>query len=579
MACTYELNNVKVFTEVEQTTPSVNISLDHYNDQDTIRLYGPANFTYSIQLSGASFAEARVLMGSSVLLETTKLSDKFTIAGTSLKTGTYPLKIEFISSSGTGSLADHAGGEFIQIWRQWTLIVDISPPPAPVLTKSTQDGFLAIRWTKCKKLDFASYTLYRYGSVVNASRVFNSASDTLFVDSTYMSGYNVTYRVEVKTSQHTVLSNEFVVFGPQAVTYSVNSSDTSITVRWKKTPYPGAFKEVIIKEDNIVRATMVNVADTVMAFKLQNAIIGDNSTVQVAINPRYPGYGSYSSSTTLVNPVGAPKIIPGTKYFVRQPGDVVMIHTSPFLRTYNATMQVVDSIFSIDPSIPYPGTFLYETNGTGIRRRNLVDGTTQQFPTTGPFGGAMAPTEFSVSSGGILSYGIIDANNPFDRRFKSAVVNTNTSTTINQVIVSWEPGGFYKIYKPSDDGTHAFYRNINGIYTVAASLTHLGRITNGSFFAFRPDNNAEIILFGVPTQIVKTSDQTLLRSFAPPAPSYVMTAYDPISKYFLYTKSQARVVYMIHIDTQDVKTANIANATAMINGIVITANGYWKKVL
>ena len=157
VSCTYTPEE-KYFAEIQQILPQASITLNTYNEKDTIYLYEATNFQFTISTS-VSIKTSTIMMGSKSLFTTSAASGTFFIAYENLKTGTYELKIQFTSTSGTGSLADKKGIETVEVWRKWVLVIDVDPPPTPVIQTSKQNGFLKVSWTPYLKKNFKNYVL------------------------------------------------------------------------------------------------------------------------------------------------------------------------------------------------------------------------------------------------------------------------------------------------------------------------------------------------------------------------------------------------------------------------------------
>ncbi|MGC4023182.1 MAG: hypothetical protein QM734_15185 [Cyclobacteriaceae bacterium] len=150
-ACTYSPNE-KYVSPIKQKLPNATITLNNYNSQDTIYIYQAADFQFNISAANITITEVDVfLSGVTVFSTSSATGGTFSISGNNLKTGTYELKVQFKSNSGSGSLADVSGAEQVQVWKSWTLKIDVDPPAKPILQKSIENGFLKISWTPFKK--------------------------------------------------------------------------------------------------------------------------------------------------------------------------------------------------------------------------------------------------------------------------------------------------------------------------------------------------------------------------------------------------------------------------------------------
>lgn len=590
--CTFAPEATKPLTQVSPDPPAtVNITLNDISE-DTIRLSGPVNFSYSIQTSGTTIRESEVIFAGVTLVKslTIESTGTFSISGSTLRSGTFELKIQFVSNSGTGSLADQAGAENIQVWRKWIVIIDIDPPSKPVLTASTQNGFLTLSWTPYAKDNFVKYTFYRNGYFSMSPVVITDRNVTSYVDSAFMGGvgYYNNYTVSVKNIHGEVSSEVVNVSSPQDLQYSYNVADSSASFTWLMPPYPGAFKEVVISEDGVARITLTDPQVTSQVLQLQNVLMGRSSRVSIEIKPKYPDYGSFTAERGIDNPTGARKTFGGQRFFMNASNQLMGLNGS-FLRTYDSDMRVIDSVIVPDPKIPYPGQYLYYVAGNGVRKYNISTKQTQTLTTFGPYGSPWPPINFSGSTNQLTSYFVIDRTYFWDLRYRRGIVDMTSGTVLEEVSAGYSPGGLTYVHEFSDDGKYAFYRNFNGVFRLTSGApVQIGSITSlgfGSFYAFRPDNCEEMILIGSialgpRVNIVRSSDLTLLRSIDPPATGYSVCGYDPVTDRIIFCKSNGRVVYLVHIETEHVIAFDASSdGASFMNGILFVGNGYWKKIL
>jgi hypothetical protein len=582
ISCTYKPEEI-FFTEVQQVLPQTTISLNSYNEQDTIYLYEASNFQYSISTSVAIIT-SNVLMGSMLLHSSSKASGSFFIAYENLRTGTHELKIQFTSKSGTGSLADKKGIETVEVWRKWVLVIDVDPPPAPVIQTSKQNGFLKVSWTPFLKKNFRNYLLIKSGTY-DKRLTITDPNRTSYIDSTYVGGEPVNFTVVVNTNLATAISNTVIVNDPQAISIKFNTTDSTAVVKWRKSKFEGAFKEVAITENDILRKTITNPNDTSLVLKLKEVIFGLASTISVTINAKYPyaNYKPFSVTEYNSNPLGAKRTEPYQRLYYNKVLDAIMGYSSSYglLRTYNNDLKVIDSIrVNGTLSMPYPGNYLYFAVSGGIRQVNLLTKETKNISTKGHYQTVITPDKISGASNQLVSYGLIDATYPWDNRYNKGIVDISSNTIIFQSDVEYDlKNGTYGPIFLSDDGRYA--KSGQAIFTTTGNTLTQSAFLNSVAYDFRPDNNDELIFRGTPTTIIRTSDLTTLRTLSPPVSGYFRKNYDPATKTMLYMGEGAREVYLINIDTQVVTSVKALsnNCVNLVNGVLFDVNGYFLKVM
>jgi len=570
VSCQYELPDDKYFNDISKDAPKSFISLADYDNNDTIYIYQPTQFQFSITSAHQYVSKVDVLLGSTVISSFTSGNGVFNIDLFNWTPITSTLKIQFTANSGTGSLADHLGGETVTVWRSWVLIVDTNPPPTPTITVSNSNGFLQLNWPAFKKPTFIKYIVYPGHNIQSGESIeIKNQNTTSYVDSSYVGGSN-TYRVSIVTT-YGQSDATLTVNSPQSATYHYSAPDSLVTLVWKRQRYDGAVKNITISENGtIIDVIGSTVTDTTYSFNLKNAAFGSSSSISLTVNAShpYPGYEPFSFTVSIDNPTNAPHIIanrqPGNNqqiYFYSQSNGLVAYNQKDgYTRIYNSAMKLVDSIHTVVFSAPYPGRYFYYNPwiDNSIIQRDLTTGATKTFT---PSGNGYVSNLFASSSG-FVSYSLED---PVHGDFSVGLININTRTMID-----------IRLYRLSDDGRYA--NNGPLIFTYDGSQFSnmiMAPIIDGRF---RPDNNDELISTASPTVIVNSSDGSILRTITPPDNSYTWKSYDPTTHMLLYTKAGSYKAYLIDIDTNSIKTIN-ATGIAFLNGTLFDVNGNYLKIL
>lgn len=582
LSCTYEPEE-KYFAEIQQVLPQASISLNSHNEKDTIYLYEATNFQFTISTS-VPIKASTVLMGPKQLFTTYADTGNFFIAYENLRTGTYELKIQFTSTSGTGSLADKKGIETVEVWRKWVLVIDVDPPPAPVIQTANQNGFLKISWTPFLKKNFKNYLLtinrpYGKNVTITNPQLYS------YIDSAYVGGEPVGFQVAVSTNIHTVYGENVVVNDPQAISVQFNTADSTAILSWRKSRFENAFKEVVITENEKLRKTITDPEDTSLVLKLNEVMFGLRSTINVTINAKYP-YANYKPSSVTEyndNPLGAKRTEPNQVLYYNKVLDAIMGYSSSYglLRRYDHSMKSVDSIrVNGSFSLPYPGNYLYYISVGGVTQLNLLTKETKSISTKGFYKSVITPIVVSGANNQLVCYSLIDTTYPWDNRYNRGIVDLTSNTIISQSDTEYDPkSGYYEPTILSDDGRYA--RNRQALFTITGNAVTQSAFLNSVGYDFRPDNNDELIFRGTPTTIIKTSDLTTLRTLTPPVSGYFRKSYDPATKTILYMGDNVNEVYLINIDTQIVTTvkARSNSCVSLVNGILFDYNGYYIKVM
>jgi hypothetical protein len=580
-SCTYDPDQ-EYFKEIDQTPPTGIILLDQYNEKDTIFLYQPSNFEFKVAVSRGEVKEVEVLLNDLQLLSNLGSAGSFSISSNNLKTGTYELKIQFISNSGTGSLADKAGAESYQVWRKWIIKIDVDLPPQPQLTLSQEKGFLKLNWDRYDKVNFVDYTLTVGSSNSYRTFVFHDPSKTFWVDSSFLGISQVAYTISVSNIIGRTVSEYKYVKNEQDFAITYDPEDTMATLTWRRPAFPSAFKDIVITENNTVRTTITSALDTTYNLRL-NVLFGQQAWVEIQMNPKDPEYGPYSEKLLIQNPLGLKKLAdnPVLSYNAGMNAVVGYKDLHARLCIYNSEMNSIDSIGSIpNPHVPYSGKYIYYGQGPDVVQLDLQTRETKRLTTTSTYLGL---TGIVGSSNQLVSYGYIDKSVPWDQRYINGIYDFNSRSFVQQGNAPYNPHGYYYNAHLSDDGQFAWVRNPTSIHRVLPNglqlIDYLSQ--TGSFHSFRPDNNQEIFLrdFGGRMIVLNTNDLSVLKTISLPA-GYQLRNYDPVSKNFLCVKDEGTQVHMINVDTEEIKTINAySSGFTLLNGFLFCSDGTYLKVL
>jgi len=574
--CTYSPEE-KFFEEIERKNPLSTILLENFNDTDTIFLFESTSFQFSVSAADVNITETEVLLGTTSLLKTNGTNGTFFILENVQKSGTYELKIQITTNSGTGSLADKYGTELVQTWRKWILVFDVDIPVAPTLLAIEENGFLKITWSKYVKRNFKSYKIY-----LNFSEWFTitDSNQNFFIDSTFIGPATITFTVAVNTNLHSSTSNAVVINELQSVQFSYSPVDSTAVLKWRKTRFSNAFKKAVISENDIVRKTIDDPNDTTVSIRLNEAFFGSNPVVSLKIFPKY-GHGefeSFSFQKFIDNPLDLPKIGSNQYFFYNSTMEILMGHSSSdnYLRSYNSNMRVVDSVRVSSFSMPYPGNFIYRSESGGIGQYNFVTKELKIIPVTGYYSASINRLYFSGANNGLLLYSFIDSTYPWDAREVTRLVDFNSGEIRILQNVGYDPRNNVYRWSLSDDGI--FVRSGNQIYEINnMEITNYSYIS--STYDFRPENSAEMISKATPSDIIKTSDGSLIRTISPPESGYVFVNYDIATKHQVYFNRSLKKVYLINIETLETKTINAASIYRVMNGIMFDNLGHYLNVL
>ncbi len=274
LGCTLEPSGLS-YEEIAAPNPTGFISLNNFDSSDTIALYNATDFEYQISINQGQIKTIQVLLDNTVIY-TGSASGKFSLNLDRLNRDPKKLKIEFITSSGTGSLADKAGAENFQIWREWILAVDVSSPTTPVLSLSKENGFMKLNWTGYSKPNFKSYSInVSYNSSFSKRINITNSKENYWIDSAYVGNVNAQYTVTINALQSRTSTSQIWNKDVQEFNNTYRAADSTVYLSWRKPSFRGPFKNYRIVENGIERL-VTNINDTTLSFSLKEVVFKKN---------------------------------------------------------------------------------------------------------------------------------------------------------------------------------------------------------------------------------------------------------------------------------------------------------------
>lgn len=563
-ACTYEPEEI-YFKEIIQPTYNVTISLNGYDDGDTIVLYGPASFDYHVSTTPGQIETVQVLFRGRQVLSAAGAKGTFAIQGDLLHTGTAELRIQFLSKSESGSYADKFGAEKFQAWRSWIIYTDVSPPPKPVVTASEENGFLKLSWTAYEKPNFV-----RYGIRTQSDRYYEitDPQQTSWIDSTYMGGEPVVYVVEtvaVGSSSSSVGYNDRF-----DLSVDYRALDSSVSVKWKKTPFANAWKNYQIFENGILRYTVTNPEDTTLSMAL-DVLWNRTTEISVCYNAKYSSKSQVLKQAFLNRTVASRIFIdPASLYFNRTLNRFVGFRNN-YLIILTSDLEPEDSVqISATYHVPFSGPFVYYAENNALVQHDLQTMERKVLEVKNWDEVSVPPHNISGSSNGLASYYFIQSG------YHSRVYNFANETFIEKE----DYPNQFPVVNPtlSDGGSYGYNWNTGSLRTVNAGTMDFLAYIGNDVFGFRQDNEQEVIMTASIYEITNRSFRT---NFGIP-PYYYLNDYDPVSQRLLYAKTGSEGMLLVHIETNESKKFPAfytgVKKYRLVGGYLFDTEGFYVKV-
>jgi hypothetical protein len=595
LACTYTLDEPDFTVDVKPAEATGSVSLVDYLDKDTITIYKGTNFHFEIKNAAAPAGQfdVYVYLDDMLVREITDKSGDFAIVDNFLKTGIHKLKIKFTSNETDNSLAGHFLPAKVDIlWKEWTVVIDVDPPPIPVITTSVNEqGYLVFSWPEYEKEDFQLYHLTFPGHSYFGYKTVDiaDASKNSFVDTTYIGGYRFGFNVAVINASN-VSENTIGIEEQQHLDMVFHPEDSTAHLTWRSLKYPGALKSYVISDESGPRQTITSPTDTTFGLKVIG-VFPLQSQLHFEMNDKFD-VARFSEDKYIDYFMGNAISSPGGNYwYYSKAANRFITSAGKTIKIYDDSFNLVASLTSTGSfglsalSVPWPGHYLYYiSDDYHITKYNLLDGTDDSITIPGDFLPAAYTAAVSGSDSQLLNFLAIDNDHIHMSKDFGGFVDMSTNTVLQRV-----ENGPYGIL--SDDGQ---YINVNDIgFTVrkvnggGTSTTLIGLVPNGDYFRFfRSENPEEFVATQydagarneLATIIYRSSDLTELRRFPAPDVKCYLNNYDPITKNLLFVKINSSVMYVVNIETGKTRQINASGnfATVLYNGVLINGGRYIK---
>jgi hypothetical protein len=252
LACEYEPEGIFEVDIPKAEAPYFFINLD--TPPDTIRLDNELIINFTLDLSGKKLHQFETRFNGVAISHSMKEPNKgeVYIRDFGLSTGLYFLEFEFITSSGSGSLADKLGGEGFSVTIKVPVLVNNDPPNSietSIVSVENTDGKLLVNWKPYERGDFGYYELevqYDENQEFQLLGRFYDRAQTQYSEQLYIGG-KVAFRLRVFSEEIAVTGQPFIYQGSSVQLLSAEvKDDTLLQLVWSKAAYTSNFEAYII---------------------------------------------------------------------------------------------------------------------------------------------------------------------------------------------------------------------------------------------------------------------------------------------------------------------------------------------
>lgn len=276
-ACDYEPDGENLVVHPQPDASGMSIELTEATD--TLFVFGNAVIQYNSITKNRPVKWFRAYLDGQLVGENYQsTSGTISLYTYGMATACHSLKIELVTGSGTGSLADQFGAEDFHLERTYVLCIDNSAPdPVAITSIRRVDGTLEVQWEKSKEPMFQNYKIFKmlYNQVGQFyeghwSKEITDRNTTSLRDSTFIGG-KVKYVIYLSASDQFSVGPEKEFEDP----YDVNAQwqwgqKTSGKITWNKTKYYKNFTSYDVSFVNGIGDPIVysvtNINDTTMTI-------------------------------------------------------------------------------------------------------------------------------------------------------------------------------------------------------------------------------------------------------------------------------------------------------------------------
>lgn len=256
-------------------------------DNDTIYLYTGLEVAFRFNSTKQGIKNIKFTVDGKEMYNDKIPSGDFYINYGEINEGIHTLALEIVTSTGSGSIAEHIGAEGFLFSKSWILVVDKSFTTG---TRTTSiNGFLKLIWTKYRNSDFKEYIITRdIGSLHEVELKRTHIAE--FTDSSYI-GEGASYYVKLVTSSGNTIPWGNTIVKPELPVLSIYASNINqYVIKWGYFKYYNAVATFNLYQslDNAITYSFVktstNYSDSIM--NITNSFFGDKIDFRLTINPK-----------------------------------------------------------------------------------------------------------------------------------------------------------------------------------------------------------------------------------------------------------------------------------------------------
>jgi hypothetical protein len=252
LSCDYEPDGE--FFIVRPQPDGTGMAVELTDTSDTLYVYGNVEIRFNAIVQNKTVRWVRAYLNNEEFGVHNVASGSVFLYTFNRPNGCYSMRIEIITSSGTGSLADVKQKEELKVERTYVLCIDNSAPdPVEITSIRRVDGTLELAWERYPKSTFQKYTVFKYCYNQGYQQFehhwvkeITNRQTTLLRDSTFIGG-KVKYFVMVTAANQESKSAEKEFNDPYEINVTSELVDNAnIKLTWRKSAYYKNFTSYLV---------------------------------------------------------------------------------------------------------------------------------------------------------------------------------------------------------------------------------------------------------------------------------------------------------------------------------------------
>lgn len=569
-----------------------------YDDQrffpmtDTVWAY---NLVY-LSMQGGAVYDYEISLDHEVIRPFSGSSNDYTLLIGDLPPGSYSLGVKQLAKSGTKSLADKAGAEYVAYDNNYVLTVRASRYTPVITSVQNINGTVRISWPKFGDGNFEGFRLLKFDmsglGFEPSYRIItiDDRSATHFDDTTYVGGV-VAYKLEVLEGGQYSASEQkefYLEYNPR-MTLGI-AEPGLLRLSWRLPPFKNNVHHYQVRRNSTVIQDNISPTEPSIEFTgtqpygiTQNFILKAVSKVPDGVIKGLDSF-SYSEDIAVGERLTPFRIISHSKsdqvfYLNYQPtftsGVLGYFKVDENFNTLDSVVYPFDIYESLVPVTFYmsaDGQLLYQLKDYSIEQRNvnsLADKVTWSLPAVGlpnyPYEPFLRNENFAVSNSNFLLLRLYDFN-----KYTAYVVNMNSRQTVFSLV---NPGATHL----SSNGQYFINNNVMYKFNGTTYLEDFTLPYTGVKYAQFVDENPEEVVLLLSDKVVRFNcdTQTEIIAWDCNPNSHASAHLDQSGKKLMFMGVTSQMV--LDLQTGVIRSLETSSTLTLENNVLFHNRGFGVK--